>query len=236
LLCCCCAGALEAPLGNAVAARSNSVGAAAAAAAANSSQHQQQQQLDAAAGISPTSSLNLSVADLVTDTGCNAPKYTAGTGLSSVDSEQHMVQQSSIPPWPASKAAYASSSIGNSHWQQQQQQMDPQLSLPMPAVTMVFLVVEGAKVFGKGRRQLVKEVHAQLSQLLVEALKHVAGGYLCRMQVRYMILVLCQTNDVCGASLFCCTWACGVLAACSDAMRVVRTVVAEDVSQLLCRR
>jgi hypothetical protein len=159
---------LEAPLGNADAGRSTSVGAHAGAAAA-------------AGGISPAASVSLSVADLVTDTVSNTPDNTTGTGLSSLDSEQQLVQHAGNPTSPT-KAAYASSSIGNSHWQQQQ--MGPQLSLPMPAVTMVFLVVEGAKVFGKGRRQLVKEVHAHLAQLLVEALKHVRGGYLCRMQVR----------------------------------------------------
>jgi hypothetical protein len=179
VFCCCCAGALEAPLGSAVAGRSTSVGA-------HLQQQQQQQQLDAAAGISPAASVSLSVTDGVTDTVSNTPDNTNGTGLSSLDSEQQLVQHAGNPTSPTT-AAFASSSIANSHWQQQQQQqqqMGPQLSLPMPAVTMVFVVVEGAKVFGKGRRQLVKEVHAHLSQLLVEALKHVRGGYLCRMQVR----------------------------------------------------
>jgi uncharacterized protein YuzB (UPF0349 family) len=177
--CCCCAGALEAPLGNAVAGRSTSVGA---------HLQQQQQQLDAAADISPTASVSLSVTDGVTDIVSNTPDNTNGAGLSSLDSEQQLVQHAANPTSPT-RAALVGSSIGNSHWQQQQQQMGPQLSLPMPAVTMVFVVVEGAKVFGKGRRQLVKEVHAHLSQLLMEALKHVRGGYLCRMQVRHTLYV-----------------------------------------------
>lgn len=57
------------------------------------------------------------------------------------------------------------------------------LRQPIPPVTMVFMLVEGAKVFGQRRKQLVKEVHAQLSEMLMLALKHVPGGYMCRMQV-----------------------------------------------------
>jgi hypothetical protein len=57
---------------------------------------------------------------------------------------------------------------------------------PIPPVTMVFMLVEGAKVFGQRRKQLLKEVHAQLSQMLMLALKHVPGGYMCRMQVRHI--------------------------------------------------
>lgn len=60
----------------------------------------------------------------------------------------------------------------------------PPLSSPIPPVTLVFLSVEGSKVLGGPRRKaVVKEVHSQLSLLLMEALRHVAGGYMCRMQV-----------------------------------------------------
>jgi len=62
------------------------------------------------------------------------------------------------------------------------------LRQPIPPVTMVFMLVEGAKLFGQRRKQLVKEVHAELSEMLMLALKHVPGGYMCRMQVGLIAL------------------------------------------------
>jgi hypothetical protein len=44
------------------------------------------------------------------------------------------------------------------------------------------------QVFGQRRKQLVKDIHAQLSQMLMLALKHVPGGYMCRMQVGGTVL------------------------------------------------
>uniref|UniRef100_A0A383VRV6 Guanylate cyclase domain-containing protein n=1 Tax=Tetradesmus obliquus TaxID=3088 RepID=A0A383VRV6_TETOB len=193
-------GAVEAPLGNAVAGRTNSLGAAAAAAgaaASSSPQLQLQQQLDTStatgsAGLSPTASLSLGAADAAaaaaTDTAGDAPKHNfAVAAFASVDSEQQAMLCISSP---AAAAAGAASSYWHHNAPQQQQLLGRQLAPPMPPVTMVFLVVEGAKVFGKGRRPLVKEVHAQLAALLVEALKHTQGGYLCRMQegdLKYMV-------------------------------------------------
>ena len=58
------------------------------------------------------------------------------------------------------------------------------LSASIPPVTLVFLSVEGCKVWGSRRKSVLKEVHSQLSLLLMEALRHVQGGYMCRMQVR----------------------------------------------------
>jgi hypothetical protein len=182
------AGALEAPLGNAVVGHT----AAAAAAAAAGSSPQLQMPLDAAAaaggaaGLSPTSSLNLCSADGgVTDTVTDAQiNNTAAAALTSLDSEQQAAGCTS-----PSSGAVVSSSVFLLPPLQQQLGRQRILAPPMPAVTMVFLVVEGAKVFGKGRRPLVKEVHAHLSQLLVEALRHVRAGYLCRMQVRLLLLL-----------------------------------------------
>jgi hypothetical protein len=52
--------------------------------------------------------------------------------------------------------------------------------LLLPAVTLMFVSVDGAKVL---RKHHVRDVHCQLSLLFMEALRHVPGGYMCRMQV-----------------------------------------------------
>lgn len=82
------------------------------------------------------------------------------------------------------------------------------LAPPIPPVTMVFMVVEGAKAFGNRRKHLLKEIHAQLSVLLMEALRHVVGGYMCRMQVSSLAVCGCiawclQCCVVCGLMLMC---------------------------------
>jgi hypothetical protein len=187
------AGALEAPLGNAVAGRTNSLGVHTAAAAGAAASSSPQLQLDAStaaggSGLSPAASLSLDAANVVTDTVNDASSNNTAVAFSSLDSEQQHSGICTSPPAAAAAGAIVSSS--GSYWPPQQQQLGRQLTPPMPAVTMVFLVVEGANVFGKGRRPLVKEIHAHLSQLLVEALKHVRGGYLCRMQVRPLLLLL----------------------------------------------
>jgi hypothetical protein len=91
--------------------------------------------------------------------------------------------------------AVSISALGPLAAQQQQQQQQQQAALaaaaaagllrgqPIPPVTMVFMVVDGAKVFSQRRRQLVKDIHAQLSAMAMLALRHVPGGYMCRMQV-----------------------------------------------------
>lgn len=53
--------------------------------------------------------------------------------------------------------------------------------LLLPAVTLLFVSVEGSKVL---RKHLVRAAHCQLSLLFMESLRHVQGGYMCRMQVR----------------------------------------------------
>jgi hypothetical protein len=52
--------------------------------------------------------------------------------------------------------------------------------LLLPAVTLMFVSVDGSKVL---RKHHVREVHCQLSLMFMEALRHVPGGYMCRMQV-----------------------------------------------------
>jgi hypothetical protein len=65
---------------------------------------------------------------------------------------------------------------------------------------MVFMVVEGAKVFGQRRRQLVKDIHAQLSAMAMLALRCVPGGYMCRMQVSTGWLYLLIGLLYCGCT------------------------------------
>lgn len=78
---------------------------------------------------------------------------------------------SSTATTPAAAAAAACVDVGS-----------PRVN-PIPAVTMVFVSVEGSKLFGSRRKQLFKDIHSQLSLLLMEALRHIPGGYMCRMQV-----------------------------------------------------
>jgi hypothetical protein len=52
--------------------------------------------------------------------------------------------------------------------------------LLLPAVTLMFVSVDGSKVL---RKHHVRDVHCQLSLMFMEALRHVPGGYMCRMQV-----------------------------------------------------
>jgi hypothetical protein len=51
----------------------------------------------------------------------------------------------------------------------------------LPPVTLLFVGVEGAKLL---RKQLVRDAHCCLSGLMMEAMRAVPGGYMCRMQVR----------------------------------------------------
>ena len=39
--------------------------------------------------------------------------------------------------------------------------------------------------------QAVRDVHCQLSQMFMEALRHVHGSYMCRMQVRLGVVCVC---------------------------------------------
>jgi hypothetical protein len=59
--------------------------------------------------------------------------------------------------------------------------------LLLPAVTLMFVSVDGAKVL---RKHHVRDVHCQLSLLFMEALRRVPGGYMCRMQVRAGVVAL----------------------------------------------
>lgn len=52
--------------------------------------------------------------------------------------------------------------------------------LLLPAVTLLFVSVEGCRVL---RKHHVRDAHYQLSLLFMESLRHVSGGYMCRMQV-----------------------------------------------------
>jgi len=52
--------------------------------------------------------------------------------------------------------------------------------LLLPAVTLLFVSVEGCRVL---RKHHVRDAHYQLSLLFMESLQHVSGGYMCRMQV-----------------------------------------------------
>ena len=57
--------------------------------------------------------------------------------------------------------------------------------LLLPPVTLMFVSVDGSKVL---RKHHVRDAHYQLSQLFMESLRHVPGGYMCRMQVCSVML------------------------------------------------
>jgi Flp pilus assembly protein TadB len=55
--------------------------------------------------------------------------------------------------------------------------------LLLPAVTLMFVSVDGSKLL---RKHHVRDVHCQLSLLFMEALRHIPGSYMCRMQVGFL--------------------------------------------------
>ncbi len=141
---------------------------------------------DGSSGSAPAQSSS-SPAGSIVDGGAGCGEG-ASTPLNNTPAQQQQQQQLVMPSPMRPTQARRGLLMGRT--QSGPGSLPPLLSSnPVPPVTLVFTSVEGAKMFASRRRHLAKEVHAHLSPLLLEAARHVGGGYLCRMQpgdLKYM--------------------------------------------------
>jgi hypothetical protein len=72
----------------------------------------------------------------------------------------------------------------------------------MPKVTMVFTIADGSKGLARRLPREVGETSILLRELMMDALRHVPGGYFCREQpgdLKYMVVF--ATPKVCPVQL-----------------------------------